>query len=110
MSKYVYVISNPAFEGWVKVGKAADVKKRMSVMQASVPHIHRFKVEMVVEFHDDVPVHWALEDKKIQRSGEWFKCSKREAIDAVKSVMKEYAEFDKRVSDEQARAIEDGWL
>jgi hypothetical protein len=110
MSKYVYVISNPAFKGWVKVGRATDIKKRMFAMQASVPHIHQFVVEYTAEFPEDVPVHWELEDRKIERSGEWFRCSKHTAIDAVKKVMREYAEFDKRIEDERARAIEDGWI
>jgi hypothetical protein len=107
---YVYVISNPAFEGWVKVGKTTDVKSRIATMQSGVPHVHRYEVEMLAEFVDDVPVHWELEDRKIERSGEWFRCAKHEAMDAVRKVMAEYNSFDKMVEDERARAIEDGWL
>lgn len=110
MSKYVYVITNPAFEGWVKVGRATDMKKRMSALQTSVPHIHRYRVEMVVDFHDDIPVHWELEDRKIERSGEWFRCSKHEAIEAVKKVMAEYDQFDVMVEENKQKAIEDGWI
>lgn len=106
----VYVISNPAFEGWVKVGKTTDIKHRISVMQSGVPHIHRYKVECIVELGDDTPVHWELEDRNIERSGEWFRCSKHEAIDAVRQVMREYAEFDRMVEDNRQRAIEDGWI
>ena len=110
MSKYVYVVSNPAFEGWVKVGRARDIRDRVCTLQTGVPHLYKFVVEYTVEFPDDVPIHWELEDRKIERSGEWFRCSKHEAIDAVKKVMREYAEFDKRVEDQRARAIEDGWI
>ena len=110
MSNYVYVISNPAFEGWVKVGRATDMKKRMSAMQTSVPHLYRFSVDMVVDFHDDVPIHWELEDRKIERSGEWFRCSKHEAIEAVKKVMAEYDQFDVMVEENKKKAIEDGWI
>jgi hypothetical protein len=110
MSKYVYVISNPAFEGWVKVGRANDIKHRVSVMQSGVPHIHRYSVEMVVEFADDTPVHWELEERKIERSGEWFRCSKHEAIEAVKKVMAEYDQFDVMVEENKKKAIEDGWI
>ena len=107
---YVYVISNPAFKGWVKVGRTSDIKHRVSVMQSGVPHIHRYQVEHVVEFADDVPVHWELEDQKIERSGEWFRCTKREAIDAVNKVMAEYDSFDRMVEENKAKAIEDGWI
>ena len=109
-SKYVYVISNPAFEGWVKVGRATDIKKRISALQAGVPHIHRYQVEMVVEFPDDVPVHWELEDRNVQRSGEWFRCSKHEAMDAVRTVIAEYQQFDQMVEEYRDKAIEDGWI
>ena len=110
MSKYVYVISNPAFEGWVKVGKATDLKNRISTMQSGVPHLYRYKVESVVEFGDDTPVHWELEERDIERSGEWFRCSKHEAIDAIRTVIAEYNQFDEMVEENRQKAIEDGWI
>ena len=110
MSKYVYVISNPAFEGWVKVGRATDIKNRISTLQSGVPHIHRYQVEYIVDFPDDVPVHWELEGRGIERSGEWFRCAKHEAIAAVKKVMAEYDSFDQMVEENKAKAIEDGWI
>lgn len=107
---YVYVISNPAFKGWVKVGRTSNIKSRLSVMQSGVPHIHRYSVEHIVELAEDTPVHWELEERGIERSGEWFKCAKHEAIDAVNKVMAEYDSFDQMVEDNRARAIEDGWI
>lgn len=106
----VYVISNPAFEGWVKVGKTSDIKNRLSVMQSGVPHIHRYSVEHIVELGDDIPVHWELEERGIERSGEWFRCAKHEAIDAVNTVIAEYQSFDRMVEENKKKAMEDGWL
>ena len=106
----VYVIANPAFEGWVKVGRTYDIKNRLSVMQSGVPHIHRYAVEHIVELGDDTPVHWELEERGIERSGEWFRCAKHEAIDAVNTVVAEYQAFDRMVEDNRKKALEDGWL
>ena len=106
----VYVISNPAFEGWVKVGRTGDIKHRLSVMQSGVPHIHKYVVEHIVELGDDTPVHWELEERDIERSGEWFRCAKHVAINAVNAVVAEYQAFDRMVEDNRKKALEDGWL
>lgn len=34
---YMYVISNPAFKGWYKVGRALDLQKRLASYQTSSP-------------------------------------------------------------------------
>ena len=107
---YVYVISNPAFEGWLKVGKTQDIKGRISVMQSGVPHKYRYNVEYIVELADDTPVHWELEERDIERSGEWFRCAKHEAIDAVNTVLREYDSFDRMVEENRQKAEQDGWM
>jgi len=74
-SGQVYIISNPAFPGWVKVGRAYDASDRLRSYQTSSP----FR---------DYELHWFLptEDSslsehkahsilgaKFDRRGEWFK-------------------------------------
>ena len=107
---YVYVISNPAFKGWVKVGRTGDIRRRVAVMQSGVPHVHRYVVEFVADLADDTPVHWELEELGIERSGEWFRCSKHEAINAIKKVIADYQAFDVMVEENRQKAIEDGWI
>lgn len=42
--EYVYLISNKAFPGWVKVGITGNLKKRISSYQTSSPH-RDYKIE-----------------------------------------------------------------
>ena len=48
---YVYIISNPAHKGWVKVGVTEDIKDRLHVYQTSDPK-RSYKVEYYI-YHPD---------------------------------------------------------
>lgn len=49
---YLYIISNPAHEGWVKVGVTENIKSRLRTYQTSDPK-RSYKLEYYV-FHPDV--------------------------------------------------------
>ena len=69
---YIYVISNTAFDGWLKVGKTKDLHKRLCAMQTSAPT--EYEYVLVDEYHDDRPIHNRLLAQGIEHSREWFKC------------------------------------
>ena len=46
-SGYVYIISNPAHPGWLKVGVTEDIKSRLHTYQTSDPQ-RAYKVEYYV--------------------------------------------------------------
>lgn len=48
---YLYIISNPAHEGWVKVGVTENIKSRLLTYQTSDPK-RSYKLEYYV-FHPD---------------------------------------------------------
>ena len=72
----VYVIKNPAWPAWVKVGKAVDAEDRLNNYQTSDP----FR-SYILHHHIDVPnrhttelkVHQELELVCDDRKNEWFK-------------------------------------
>lgn len=72
----VYVIKNPAWPEWVKVGKAVDAEDRLSSYQTSDPYR-----SYILHHHIDVPnrhdtelkVHQELELVCDDRKNEWFK-------------------------------------
>jgi len=72
----VYVIKNPAWPAWVKVGKAVDAEDRLNSYQTSDP----FR-SYILHHHIDVPnrhttelrVHQELELVCDDRKNEWFK-------------------------------------
>ena len=73
----VYVITNPHFAEWVKVGMAIDSEDRLNGYQTSSP----FRDYMLFSFVDvndrrraESAAHAELE-KLYERKGEWFKCT-----------------------------------
>ena len=85
---YVYIISNEAFDGWLKVGKTAQIKRRMSTMQTGAPT--EYVVELLVKFFDDKPIHNKLEALGIERKGEWFKASMADVRSVVLATVSEW--------------------
>jgi len=90
--EWVYVISNPAWKGWVKIGMAVDVNKRLLNYQTCSP-FRDYKVEFVVPVIDvkvaESTAHerasWIAEDEK----NEWFKMPLDSAIEVVRSIKNE---------------------
>ena len=76
-SGHVYVISNPAFPGWVKVGRAYDARDRLRSYQTSSP-FRDYVLEWFLGTRDSCEserkAHGILGARFDQR-GEWFKVS-----------------------------------
>jgi hypothetical protein len=83
---FLYVITNPAHKGWVKIGVTDDIKDRLHVYQTSDP-LRKYKVEYYA-FHPDcytaekkikeVMQRFALSIKK-----EWYEIDLQMAISRV---------------------------
>ena len=88
----VYIITNPNFEGWVKVGMAIDSQDRLNGYQTSSP----FRDYQLHSFWDvanrrgaEAAAHTELE-KTYERRGEWFKCTPEQATEVVSNITDEY--------------------
>ena len=80
---YLYIITNVAFPGFVKVGVTEDIKSRLHVYQTSDPK-RSYKIEYYV-FHPDC----YSAEKKIKEmmhrfaksiKNEWYECDLQTAI------------------------------
>jgi len=73
---YVYVVSNPAWPDWVKIGMAVDADDRCRSYQTSSPH-RDFNLEYALQCDDraelESKVHSQLVKDGFERRGEWFK-------------------------------------
>tara|TARA_R100001377_G_C3158265_1_gene98804 strand:+ start:332 stop:853 length:522 start_codon:yes stop_codon:yes gene_type:complete len=73
---YVYIISNPAWKDWKKVGMAIDAYDRCGAFQTSSP-LRDYRVEYCKHFEDrreaEKGIHTILDEQGIERVGEWFK-------------------------------------
>lgn len=92
----VYIISNPAWEGWIKVGMAIDTQDRANQYQTSSPY-RDYIVEHMVATTDrrrlESLAHTLLGSAFEQRN-EWFKCDVETAkwyIDSALGDMNEQA-------------------
>ena len=87
----VYIITNPAWEGWVKVGMAVDANDRAGNYQTSSPY-RDYELGYVVETKDrratETETHARLGDLFEQRN-EWFKCSVEMAKRIIDGVVEE---------------------
>jgi len=85
----VYIITNPAWEGWVKVGMAVDASDRLKSYQTSSP-LRDYQVLYIYNVSDrrksEAEVHREL-SLHFEQKNEWFKCSPETAQRFVESVL-----------------------
>ena len=88
----VYIIVNPSFPEWVKVGMAVDAADRLNNFQTSSP----FR-DYVLNYSWDVKDRRAAESeahsklqKLYERRSEWFKCTPEQAQEVVSGIVGNY--------------------
>ena len=81
----VYIITNPAWEGWVKVGMAVDAEDRLNSYQTSCPfrdYMLYYSYETKDRRKAESGAHSKL-NEKFERRNEWFRCTPEEAIEVL---------------------------
>ena len=86
----VYVIINPSFPRWCKVGMAVDANDRLKQYQTASP-FRNYQLMAVYDTNDrrqsEVEAHTEL-DKHFEKRGEWFACDFSMAISKLNSLFK----------------------
>tara|TARA_R110002126_G_scaffold150036_5_gene296103 strand:- start:295 stop:681 length:387 start_codon:yes stop_codon:yes gene_type:complete len=85
----VYLITNDAWDGWVKVGKAGDAVDRLKGYQTGDPHrSYTLKHHVTVDNRHtgEVRAHKALEALSEARQNEWFKVDLTTAIGCIEAL------------------------
>jgi DNA-directed RNA polymerase subunit RPC12/RpoP len=79
---YVYAITNPAWEGWVKIGMAVDAEDRCNAYQTSSP-FRDYTIEASISVKDrrksEAEAHKKAKKIARQTIGEWFNLPIEEA-------------------------------
>ena len=87
---YVYIITNPAWGGWLKIGMAIDAEDRCNSYQTSSP-FRDFKLVSKEYFNNRMKaeraMHSVLKVVSLDNNGEWFKVSERAATTALKQMV-----------------------
>ena len=98
---YVYVITNPAWPEWVKIGMAIDAEDRLNGYQTSSP-MRDYQLVHAIATPDraraERVAHKAA-DLCGERQGEWFKIANEEAVTILQHI--------KETEDEQKRESTD---
>lgn len=99
---FVYVIS--AGQDQQKIGRAKNVKSRLSSLQTGCPGVLKlaYAAETSLEWLAEQHVHKALADKRLR--GEWFLVGVPEAIAAVDAAVSTAKETIRAAQEEEARA------
>tara|TARA_R100001594_G_scaffold6456_2_gene18317 strand:- start:6413 stop:6991 length:579 start_codon:yes stop_codon:yes gene_type:complete len=88
----VYVITNPNFPEWVKVGMAVDAEDRLSNYQTSSP-FRDYSLAASWDVADrrsaESEAHAALQ-KLYERQSEWFNCTPEQAKGVVEEIIESY--------------------
>jgi len=83
----VYVLSNPAFDNYVKVGRTIDLEQRLKQLDnTSVPLPFRcvFAVQVDDEIAVEKLVHQAFADVRVRSTREFFEIDAQRVISALK--------------------------
>jgi len=85
----VYIISNPAWDGWIKVGMAIEAEDRCKGYQTSSP-MRDYKLEYKKHFDDrrkaEQVAHSLCSKKAKEKNGEWFKLDIPTAITCIEKI------------------------
>ncbi len=81
----VYVMGNPVWPEWVKVGMAVDAEDRLNSYQTSCPfrdYMLYYSYKAKDRRKAESEAHSKL-DEKFERRKEWFRCTPEEAIEVL---------------------------
>ena len=85
----VYIITNPAWPEWVKIGVALDSKKRVKGFNTGSP-FRDYKVEYVLETINrhtvEIIAHKKAEEISKDHNSEWFKMSVEDAKNILDNI------------------------
>lgn len=85
---FVYIVTNPAFPGWFKVGMTTDPARRLASYQTACPE-RAFRMEHFRYFRDRSAAETRLMEKlqrRMHRNGEWFLGKKEIGFQALEDL------------------------
>ena len=88
----VYIIVNPSFPEWVKVGMAIDSEDRLNGYQTSSPfrdYVLNYSWDVSNRRAAEAEAHSELQ-KVYERRSEWFKCTPEQAQEVVSGIVGSY--------------------
>lgn len=79
---FIYIITNPAWRGWVKIGRSNNPRKRCENYNTNSP-LRDYKLEYYAFVDNIRDIEMAFIDKYSDSHNEWFYISVKEARDLI---------------------------
>lgn len=79
---YIYVVSNPAFKGWFKIGRTTNITTRLCQYNTSDP-LRRFKVEYIVAVNNPVRFEKFIRDHS---NSEWTQINLSDLLRLISAI------------------------
>ena len=92
---YIYVITNPAWENWVKIGRALNLNKRIQCYNTSSP-LRDYNLVYYTKISNPIIIERYFISKYGEENNEWFKISADDAIYQIKKIKDEYESENRR--------------
>jgi hypothetical protein len=86
---YIYIVTNPAWNNWVKIGRALDVEARIRCYNTSSPH-RDYEAVYYTKINNPNMMENFLYDKYGNQNNEWFNISVENAIKTIEEYKKYY--------------------
>lgn len=89
---YVYIISNPAWEFWYKIGMALDAEDRLNSYQTSTPfrdYVLHYSKYFSNRRNAEAVAHRNIGRFASKRKGEWFYCNLNDAKNIIEEIVDE---------------------
>ncbi|MFA5207370.1 MAG: GIY-YIG nuclease family protein [Candidatus Paceibacterota bacterium] len=90
MKLYIYIITHPKFEDWIKLGRTVNLKNRLDSYNTGCPlrkYKYSYTKQLTPEQVYSIEYHFKI---NIYNNGfEWFKCSVQEAILLIEKIINE---------------------
>ena len=86
---FIYVVVNPAWEGWVKVGRAVDVDARVKSYNTSSP-FRDYEAVYYTSIENPVLIERYFTENYGSENNEWFNLTIECAIDIIEKLKNEY--------------------
>ena len=89
----IYIFQNPAWEGWIKVGKSSDAKKRLAQFQAACP-LKDFECVKLITVKNQTKAERKILDLIYffaeKNNGEWIKINLDKALEILNTYKEKY--------------------
>tara|TARA_R100000329_G_C7459790_1_gene161951 strand:- start:82 stop:447 length:366 start_codon:yes stop_codon:yes gene_type:complete len=89
---YVYIISNPIWVGWCKIGMAIDAEDRLNSYQTSSPfrdYVLDYSKYFSNRRNAEAIAHRNVGKIANKRQGEWFHCTLEDAKNIIEEIVDE---------------------